>query len=251
MEPPKISLCITTMNRYKEYLSKYLPKYLDYDIFDEVIIVDENGLDKYQLDQAFKDNHKIKIYTNDVRLGAFKNKLKAISLAKNDWIYLLDSDNFIGPDFAKRLKEFTSQTILSERSIYCPEIALINWKPQPATNFNYLAGMTLDKDLIKQLCIADFSKMEFFLNAGNYLLHKSVLSYDYQFWDEQISECKCYDTIFFVFLMTYRRGMNLQIIPGLRYNYAAHQDSYYILNNSLKEVQEFYKKLLFLIANDK
>jgi hypothetical protein len=239
------------MNRYKEYLSKNIPKYLEYDIFDEIVIVDENGLDKYQLDQVYKGHPKVKIYTNDMRLGAFKNKLKAISLAKNDWVYLLDSDNFIGPDFHTVLAEFTSQTVLSERTIYCPETALINWNPQPATTFDYLTGVAMDKDVIKRLCIEDFGKMEFFLNAGNFLLHKSVLGYDYKFWDEQINQSKCYDTIFFIFLMTYRRGMTLQIVPGLKYNYAAHEDSYYILNNNLKEVQEFYKKILFLIANDK
>jgi glycosyltransferase involved in cell wall biosynthesis len=250
MTAPKISLCIPTMNRYKDYLSKFVPKFLEYDIFDEIIIIDENGLDKYQLDQQFAGNAKVKVYTNDVRLGAFRNKLKCIEKASNEWVFLLDSDNFIGPDFAKKLREFVEQTPLNPKAIYCPEMALVNWKPQAIGTQTRFLGKRLDKDAIKQLCLANFSQMEFFLNEGNYLLNRGVLDYDYDYWKELIDVCKCYDTIFFTFLMTYTNGMHLEIIPGLRYNYAAHQDSYYILNNSLKEVQDFYKHLLFLMANE-
>jgi thermostable 8-oxoguanine DNA glycosylase len=50
--------------------------------------------------------------------------------------------------------------------------------------------------------------------------------------------------------MTYTNGMHLQTIKGLSYNYATHQDSYYILNSGLKDVEEFYKHLLFLMANE-
>jgi hypothetical protein len=247
---PKISLCIPTMNRYKDYLSKYLPKYLEYEIFNEIIIIDENGLDKYQLDQVFGGNEKVKIYTNDVRLGAFRNKLKCIEKASNEWIFLLDSDNFIGPDFTKQLSEFIKQTPLNPKAIYCPEIALINWKKQKIATQTRFLGKHLDKNLIKQLCLQNFSEMEFFLNKGNYMLNKSVLQYDYNYWNELIDLCKCYDTIFFTFLMTYTNGMHLEIVPGLRYNYAAHQDSYYILNHNLKEVETFYKHLLNLMAFD-
>ncbi len=223
---------------------------MEYDIFDEVIIVDENGLDKYQLDKQFGDNPKVKVYTNDVRLGAFMNKLKCIEKASNDWVFLLESDNFIGPDFAKRLTEFVSANQLNPKTIYCPEMALINWKPQQPGNFSHLLNIAIDKAEIRRRCLANFSQMEFFLNCGNYLLHRSVLNYDYNYWKELIDVCKCYDGIFFVFLMTYTNNMSLEIIPGLRYNYAAHQDSYYILNHNLKEVEGFYKHLLNLMAND-
>lgn len=249
-ELPKISLCITTMNKYKDFLSKYLYKFLEYDIFTEVIIVDENGLDKYQIDQAFPNHPKLKTYTNDMRLHAFKNKLKAISLAENDWVFLLDGDNFIGPDFVKALRAFGESTELDPRRIYSPEIALVNWKPTPMTNFNYLTNTVLSKDVIKRLCIQDYSRMEFFMNMGNFLLHKSVLDYDYPFWEKQIDICKCYDTIFFLFMMVYRKDMALQVVPGLRFVYTANEDTYYYMNHKLKEVQDLYKDILHLIANE-
>jgi glycosyltransferase involved in cell wall biosynthesis len=250
MTTPKISLCIPTMNRYKDYLSTNLPKYLEYDIFDEIIIVDENGLDKYQLDQVYRGNAKVKVYTNDYRLGAFRNKLKCIEKASNEWVFLLDSDNFIGPDFAKRLSEFVEQTPLNPKAIYCPEVGLINSKPHAIATQTRFLGKQLDKQAIKHLCLENFSEMEFFLNEGNYLLNRDILKYDYDYWKELIDVCKCYDTIFFTFLMTYTNGMHLEIIPEISYNYAAHEDSYYILNHDLKEVKEFYKHLLFLMANE-
>lgn len=39
------SVCIPTMNRYDNYLSKFLPLYLKNNLIDEIIISDENGND--------------------------------------------------------------------------------------------------------------------------------------------------------------------------------------------------------------
>ena len=251
-ELPRISLCITTMNRYKDFLSKFLPKFLEYDIFDEVIIVDENGLDKYLLDKNFGTEPKLRLYTNDVRLGAFNNKLKAMSLAKNDWVFLLDSDNFIGPDFIKTLKEFGAANELNTKRIYSPEIALINWRPHPTGNFKHLSeGPLLDKNIIKARCIHSFQSMEFFMNMGNFLVYRpTVLGFDYSPYKTDIDRCKCFDTFMFNYLMTYKNEMEIQIIPGLRFNYAAHEDSYFLPNHKLEEVQEFYRDLLAKIANE-
>ena len=49
------SLCIPTINRYDDFLSKYLPLYLDNEHIDEIIISDENGEDakKISLWQAY------------------------------------------------------------------------------------------------------------------------------------------------------------------------------------------------------
>lgn len=240
-----MSLCITTMNRFKSHLSKYLPKLLEYEVFSEVIIVDENGLDKYQLDQAFGSNPKVKIYTNDARLGAFRNKLKAMSLATNDWVFLLDSDNFIGPDFAKALAAFP--TDLDPRRIYCPEMALINWKPNPAGTYSGLKGRVIDKPFIK----SNFMQLEFFLNMGNYVIHKpTVMAFDFGQWDGLINLSKCYDTILFAYLMVYHHDMGLEIMPGFRLIYAVHEDNYFLPNHRLPEVAEFYAGLRGRLATD-
>ena len=39
------SLCIPTINRYDNFLSKYLPLYINNTLIDEIVISDENGND--------------------------------------------------------------------------------------------------------------------------------------------------------------------------------------------------------------
>ena len=39
------TLCIPTLNRFDDFLSKYLPKYLENNLINEIIITDENGDD--------------------------------------------------------------------------------------------------------------------------------------------------------------------------------------------------------------
>jgi hypothetical protein len=250
-ELPRLSLCIPTMNRYTDYLSKFLPTFLNYDIFDEVIIVDENGLDKYLLNKNFKAEPKLKVYTNDYRLGAFNNKMKAVSLAKNEWVYLLDSDNFIGDDFIAKLKEFGASKELDPKVIYSPEIAMINGNAHPTGNFSHLVDGAqsdlppLDKMGVKLRALMDFGKVEFFLNMGNFLVNRStVMAFDYKPYEEDIKHCKCFDTIFFNYLMTYKNNMRLEIVPGLQFKYAAHEDAYFLPNHTLPDIQKFYRELL-------
>ena len=39
------SLCIPTMDRFDSFLKGFLEKYLTFELIDEIIITDENGID--------------------------------------------------------------------------------------------------------------------------------------------------------------------------------------------------------------
>ena len=80
--PILFSLCIPTMNRFNNYLSKYLPLYLKNSMIDEIIISDENGNDSKKILERFGENKKIKVYTNSEILGPFLNKIKVCQYAK-------------------------------------------------------------------------------------------------------------------------------------------------------------------------
>ena len=43
---------------------------------------------------------------NNERLGPFLNKIKACSYAKNEWIVLMDSDNFAFKDYFQIAKKY-------------------------------------------------------------------------------------------------------------------------------------------------
>jgi hypothetical protein len=80
----KFSLCITTLDRYDEFLSKNLQKYLENPYIDEIIINDENGNDFEKINNNFK-NEKLKVFKNETILGPFLNKIDVLKKAKNNW----------------------------------------------------------------------------------------------------------------------------------------------------------------------
>ena len=96
------SLCIPTMERFDTFLKVNLLKYLDDKNIDEIIICDETGNDIDKINNFFPNNQKLRLFKNETRLGPFANKLKACSLAKNEWIALIDSDNFADTDYFQR-----------------------------------------------------------------------------------------------------------------------------------------------------
>ena len=105
------SLCIPTMDRFDIFLSKFLVKYLDNEYISEIIITDENGNDIEKIKRAFLNNEKLVLIKNEERLGPFLNKIKACSYAKNEWIVLMDSDNFAYKDYFQMTKKYIEEKI--------------------------------------------------------------------------------------------------------------------------------------------
>ena len=119
----KISLCIPTKNRYDNFLNKYLDSYLEYlkqGHIDEIIISDETGEDYNKIYKKYGDyinlNTNFRIYKNDTVLGVFKNKLKVCSYAYNEYIALIDSDNFADITYFKTIQKYILKNKLSKHS---------------------------------------------------------------------------------------------------------------------------------------
>ena len=100
------SLCIPTMNRFDKFLVHFLPKYIENTYIDEIIITDENGNDIKKIREMFPNNTKLKLFTNKQLLGPFLNKLEACKKAENEWIVLMDSDNFADIDYFEKGNSF-------------------------------------------------------------------------------------------------------------------------------------------------
>ena len=99
------SLCIATMDRFDDFLSNFLFVYLENDLIQEIIITDENGRDIDKIQEHF-DNPKLRLFRNEKQLGALLNKHKAASLAQNEWIALIDSDNLADYDYFETAKNY-------------------------------------------------------------------------------------------------------------------------------------------------
>ena len=123
----KFSLCIPTIDRYDKFLSIYLPKYMNNLFIDEIIISDENGNDVKKIKQNIKNLDKFKFNINDEKLGVFYNKLKCCQLAKNDWIALIDSDNFADIDYFQVANNFLNNNDIKSNTILAPSYAKPNF----------------------------------------------------------------------------------------------------------------------------
>jgi hypothetical protein len=226
----KISLCITTMDRYDTFLSKNLEKYLDYlidGLIDEIIISDENGND---YDKILKDYQTLmetmpnfRIYKNSQRLGVFENKLKACSYATNKYIALIDSDNFPDATYFKTVKDYinNNETTFPENIILAPSRS-INHNNAPNLNYTDFENQVITKSNIKQ----HIPKIKFqvLLNTGNYVISKSItdnIKYDRNIMDI-ISGC---DVVYFNLLAFLQfPDLEMRVVKGLEYSHTEHKD---------------------------
>lgn len=88
-----ISVCMATYNGSKyldEQLTSILKQLADE---DELIVVDDASTDlTSDLLRSYNDV-RIKVYVNDINIGVNKSFEKAISLAKNEYVFLADQDD--------------------------------------------------------------------------------------------------------------------------------------------------------------
>ena len=224
------SLCIPTMNRFDTFLKNNLKLYLKNELIDEIIISDENGNDVNCINQYFGENTKIKCYVNKKRLGPFLNKITCCKLAKNEWIVLIDSDNFADENYFKTGKEFIFKNIstIKKNSILAPSFAMPNF------NYTHLNGLCLKKNTINLLkneknnmkphhCSSDT-----LMNTGNYILNKYLIDNINLSKDiDLIQNSSACDVILFNTMLFEQLNLEMYIVENLHYSHMVHRGSIY------------------------
>ncbi len=109
-------------------------------------------------------NKKIKIHRQENNNGVLAAKIGAVSLCKNEWVILLDSDNTICKSYLDAIYKVNEW---NKKIIYCPSFVY------PLLNFNDISGQTLDFKKTKDLLIKKTSLAEKFLNDGNFFFNKN------------------------------------------------------------------------------
>jgi hypothetical protein len=164
---PKLSVCIPTMNRWS-FLEKNIPQYLANPLIDEIVVCDETGTDCALLAERFK-NPKLKLFTNSERLGAFRNKEQAVRNASNDWIALIDSDNFSPSSYFDAWIAYIKTNPMTPNTVYAPS-RTIPTKDHGGFNLQHYIGKTLTKQTYRSL-ISD-NLLETVINMGNYIVNR-------------------------------------------------------------------------------
>lgn len=225
----KISLCITTYNRY-ELTLKSFEKVLNDERITEIIIVDDCSTDgSYRkLQEAVKDFSKVRLYQNDFNVGMSLNKAKAIGLAENDWAIIFDSDNSMDSSFIDAIYSH----MWDEKTIFCPSFS------KPHFDFRAFSGKTYSRKNIKELI--NNSQGEVAANTCNYFVNRNEYLKVY----EHNKLMKGTDTIWFNYKWL-ESGNQLYITPGMEYEHRVWAGSGFMQHCNYNMAQA--KKLKHLI----
>jgi glycosyltransferase involved in cell wall biosynthesis len=231
-----ISLCITSWNRDSMTVESF--RYvLNDDRISEIVIADDCSDDRIYQNLLFMTNgmDKVKVYRNYSNLGCYHNKRNAVSLAKNEWVILLDSDNVIKTEYIDAIYEtFTA---------WPPRTDLI-WQPEfarPHFDFRKFSGSVISKENVKGYVMQNgfttmLNAMNFFVNRDQYL----------KVFDQNKAEPWTADSIYFNYLWL-KAGNKIYVTPGMQYDHLVHEGSHY--KNNVHKTGNFYREVEQMIMN--
>lgn len=238
----KLSLCIPTYQRWN-FLKNNLPKYIENPLIDEIVITDETGEDVDKIREAFS-SPKLKLYKNERRLWGYRNKDKAVSLASNEWVALIDSDNFADVDYFQAWYDYIGACDADPACdvLFSPSVLLTT-----RYDFTPYEGVTITKQNVASYLERDRCLFEGLLNAGNYIVNKSFFlsepDYDTQLYQQHIDSCYSYDSIFKNSILLLHLNAKLVIVPHMKYEHIVHNGSYWITTHSLSH--DFYHNHIY------
>lgn len=253
------SLCIPTMNRFDNYLKKNLEKYLQNNLIDEIVISDENGNDIKKIKEYFGENTKFKFNTNQSRQGPFMNKMICCKLAKNNWIALIDSDNFADNDYFIKMKNFIDLNKLNEYTILSPDYAsdIFQWKYLSKSHNNLINKKTYKKiyQLDKQYVSShtNVGCLSHLFNVGNFVLNKSIINnINLKKEEEIIKKSNSFDVVLFLVLCFEQLNIDFYLIEDCNYIHESSKDSVYLEFSSIyKHLANLtYKRIYYILSNN-
>jgi hypothetical protein len=226
------------MDRYDNFLSVSLPKYINNVLIDEIIISDENGNDTKKIKKYIKNLDKVRFNINSKRLGAFYNKIKCCLFAKNDWIALIDSDNFADINYFQAANVFFNNNI-KPNSILAPCYA------KPNFDYRHLEGVCFKKGNLKNI---PNCKHTLLMNTGNYIINKYLINnLKIEEKNEKITKTPA-DVLLFNTILFEQLDLEMYIVPNLYYNHIVHDGSFYKneskkYKNEINIIHQRYYKL--------
>lgn len=220
---PPLSLCIPTMNRWS-FLEKNLPHYLANPYIHEIVITDETGNDAYRIRETFNDP-KLKVFINPKRLYAYQNKEEAVRRASNEWIVLIDSDNFAPLPYFEAWATYLQAHPLDPATVYAPS-RTIPTNGHDGFDYRSLVGSPLTKTTYREL--SSNSMLECAINTGNYIVHKDTYL---KANDPVCADIYTQNIGIDVKLKTFfqlANGSMFVFPPGMEYEHIVHSGSLYI-----------------------
>lgn len=168
-----ITLAIPTYNS-SQYVEEAIQYAINNDFVSEILIRDDCSAPGHyeKLESIASNIPKVRLILNKTNLGGFVNKYRAVESSSNDWVYLLDSDNHPTENTLSVIQSL--EETLCESVIYCPEKLILHHDNQPPLKEVVcdFGEDLIDAQKVKHLLENNVEWTDWFLNTGNYLLHR-------------------------------------------------------------------------------
>jgi glycosyltransferase involved in cell wall biosynthesis len=225
-QPPiELTVAIPTMRRWKGFLEKSLPMFLNNDNIAHVVVCDETGEDVEAIQKTVWAHHpKLHLYVNEHRLGMYANKRRCVEKSPTDWVAVLDSDNLFPDEYFESLFDLWKDEGASTKTVYAAsEIVRVFLKTGDSEEkTQQFTGMRITKSNWNK--VLQMKGWNFLLNDGNWVGHTSVL----EAWPPlPENKVKATDSIRIVKNLI-ENGWTYYITPGMRYIHTVHDDSEWI-----------------------
>lgn len=222
----QISLCITTWMRTKMTMASFEQVLHDERISEIIIVDDASTTEVYdQLEDSIAGMDKVTLYHNGKNLGCYLNKKQAISLAENDYVIILDSDNIITPEYLDRIFE----RAWTPKTIFAPSMG------KTALDYTQYEGRIFSKETIN--IYLGKGNAEMLLNTFNFFINRD----EYLKIFDKTVEPVTSDSIWICYLWL-KAGGNIMVVPGMWYIHSVHNGSHY--QNNCHKAPEFYQYVL-------
>lgn len=235
------SLCIPTMDRFDSFLKKNLTEYINNPYINEIVVSDENGNDIKKIKEVFK-SPKLVLIKNEKILGPFLNKINVCKRAKNEWIVLMDSDNFADHNYFAVAKNYITNNIKNEKNII-----LAPSKAKPKFDYSHLAGLIYKNGNFKSNALIEKNKKtnihsgsNVLMNTGNYVINKYLINnLNIQNEKKNIDKSSSCDVIYMNTLFFEQLDLNMHVVKDLEYDHVVHDGSIYLKTYRKSEITEF------------
>lgn len=223
--PIQLTVAIPTMRRWKGFLEKSLPLFLDNAYISHVVVCDETGEDVRAIRESSYAKHpKLILIQNEKRLGMYGNKRKCVESSPTEWVAVLDSDNIFPDEYFEALFDLWKDVGANQKTIYAAsEIVRVFLKTgESEDRTSHFSGMQIQKS--NWNTVLGMKAWNFLLNDGNWVGHRSVLDAWPPMPEEKI---RATDSIRIVKNLV-EKGWTYFIVPGMRYIHTVHDDSEWI-----------------------
>lgn len=233
----KVSLAITTYNRY-DLTIKSFGKVLNDERIDDIVLLDDSSTDGSfeKLNDTFAREDKVRVVRQVANRGMSQNKADAIAYAKNEWVPVLDSDNVFDQPYLDAFFDISKQkSSLDNCTIYCPQFA------RPGFDYRAFSGLTIDRENVKSFMGNPMFRC--LLNTANYVVPRDTYLSVY----EHDPSIKGTDTIWMNYLWL-KKGYSLCVVPGMEYDHLQHSGSGFLqdLAYNMEKGREIEQKIMEL-----